>query len=162
MAKGILRDWSAIAILGTAGAALCCLPLIGDAASATGPAHRCRPADSQPQPGAPQIDCPAPPNPFDVTPFFSADASVEAKALAGPSWDSWAWATFAALNWPAVHGADRATYPSGFERGVPDLGASFAAAANDQVLVWETFKEKRELFQLVKTDPAHQMNRYSR
>jgi hypothetical protein len=164
VAKRIPRNWRVITVLGTAGAALGlgCLPLLGGGASATGAADRCRPAASLPQPGAPQIDCPAPPNPFDVTPFFSADASVKARASAGPTWDSWAWASFAAFNWPAARGTDRVAYPTGYERGVPDRRSSFAGAANDDVLVWETFKEKRELFQPVDTDPAHKVNRTSR
>jgi len=40
-----------------------------------------------------------------------------------------AWATFAALNWPAAKAQDSTTYPTGFERGVPDLRSSFAAAS---------------------------------
>lgn len=169
MAKRILRNWSAIA-LGTAGMVLGLgwVFLVGgvgaDAPSAGRPggaAGPCRPSDTLPDPAAPQLGCPAPPNTFDVSSFFAADSPPAVQAQAGPTFDSWAWATFAALNWPA-RGADRRTFPTGFERGVPDLGRSFAAAAHDDVLVWETFKEKRELFQPVQTDPAHQVNRNSR
>jgi hypothetical protein len=165
VAKRTLRNWSAIAVAGTAGMVLGLgsVSLLGGSASGgtAGPTSRCRPADSLPLPGAPQIDCPAPPNPFDVAPFFAADASAQARAQAGPTFDSWAWATFAALNWPAKRSTNPTTYPTGFERGVPDLGTSFAAADDDDVLVWETFKEKRELFQPLKTDPAHKVNRNS-
>lgn len=166
MAKRILRISSVIVVLGL-GLGLCCVLLIAvDGASAKLPNStlRCRPADRLPDPAAPQLECPAPPNTFDVSPFFSADAPPERRAQAGPTWDSWAWATFAALNWPAEEkkaGADRTTYPTRFERGVPDLKTSFAAAANHDVLVWETFKEKRELFQPVTTAPPYQVNRTS-
>jgi len=52
-------------------------------------------------------------------------------------WDCLAWSSFAAVNWPA-----------GERRGFPDLGpgVSFKTAANDAEAVWETFKEKREIF----------------
>lgn len=104
----------------------------------------CRAADELPDPKQPEVDCPAPPNTFDVSPFFSADASAEQKALAGPTYDAWAWATFAAMNWPAKEDPGQ---PTGYQRGVPDPDKSFAEAASTDVLVWETFKEKRELFQ---------------
>ncbi len=167
MAKRTLRTSSVIVVLGL-GLGLCSVLLIavgGASAKPPGPApHACLPSDRLPDPAAPQIDCPAPPNTFDVSSFFAADASAPAKAQVGPTFDSWAWATFAALNWPAEEKkakSDRTTYPTGFERGVPDLETSFAAAADDDVLVWETFKEKRELFQPVTTAPPYQVNRTS-
>lgn len=169
VSKPILRNWSPIALGASALVlGLGCLSLAGRAAPGTAPGGSpghpggalrgpCRVASSLPDPAAPQIDCEAPPNTFDVSSFFAADASAPAKALAGPTFDSWAWSTFAALNWPAKRGA----YPTGFERGVPDPGASFAGAKGSDVLVWETFKEKRELFQPVATLPAHKVNRQS-
>jgi len=107
---------------------------------------------------APDLDCPAPPNSFDLTRYFSADSSPKQKALAGPTWDTWAWASFAAMNWPAK--AD-ASQPTGFVRGVPDTTKSFAGAASDDVLVWETFKEKRELFQPTDTQPPSKVTQAS-
>ena len=59
------------------------------------------------------------------------------------AWDLFAWNTFAALNWPAD--------PS--RRGFPSStsGATFLKAKSGQETVWESFKEKRELFQ---ADPS--------
>jgi hypothetical protein len=130
-------------------AALALIPIhaqvTSDAADA-GPASPCRPAKALPDPAAPDLDCPAPPNTFDGTRFFSANASPEVKAEAGPTYDSWAWASFAAMNWPAEWRGVSEELPTGFERGVPSGEESFADAAADRVAVWETFKEKRELF----------------
>lgn len=167
MSKRILSWWSAaaIAVAAVAAMAVGALPRAdegaGDAGSREAPAG-CRPASELPDPAAPQLDCPAPPNTFDVSRFFSADASAGAKKEAGPTYDAWAWSTFAALNWPAQADDGSETYPTGFRRGVPDLGASFTRAAADEVLVWETFKEKRELFQPEDTPKASRANRNSR
>ncbi len=76
--------------------------------------------------GALQLGCPAFPN---TTP--------EAQ----PQWDTFAWNSFIAANWPAVDPA-----ANNEQRGFPDLSQSFATAGNDALLVWETFKEKREVF----------------
>lgn len=53
-------------------------------------------------------------------------------------WDLFAWNSFAALNWPAD--------PK--RRGFPDLaeGVTFLGAASGTETVWESFKEKREVF----------------
>ena len=67
-------------------------------------------------------------------------------ACLGQAWDAWAWSSFAALNWPALASSDAGNYPSGFVRGVPDTSKAFRTAASTDVSVWETFKEKRELF----------------
>lgn len=58
-----------------------------------------------------------------------------------PGWDVFAWNSFVAANWPALVPAQHSD-----QRGFPDLGKSFAAAAPGDLLVWETFKEKREVF----------------
>ncbi len=88
--------------------------------------------------GTPELNCAAPPDTFTTA------------GLAGPAnanaWDAWAWSSFAALNWPALAAPEGTNYPSGFVRGVPDLTKSFATALSGDVAVWETFKEKRELF----------------
>lgn len=92
------------------------------------------------QPGNPvaSLDCPVPPDTFPTTALVGA--------ANGKAWDAWAWSSFAALNWPALASADASTYPSGFVRGVPDTTKSFATAQPEDVAVWETFKEKREIF----------------
>jgi hypothetical protein len=79
-------------------------------------------------PGVLCLDTPAPP---DTVP------------VAQPDWDVFAWNTFIALNWPALE-----VVPNKY-RGVPDLthpSKSFVMAANSDPAVWETFKEKREIF----------------
>src|SRR3954452_12587719 len=57
-----------------------------------------------------------------------------------PDWDYFAWNTFVALNWPALEVVPNRA------RGVPDLTKDFATASNSDLGVWETFKEKREIF----------------
>lgn len=98
-------------------------------------------------PGTPDLGCSAPPETFTTTPLTGI-------AL-GQAWDAWAWSTFAALNWPALAGSGTA-YPTGFVRGVPDTTKSFVAAQSTDVTVWETFKEKRELFNPAATAGAWQ------
>ncbi len=56
-------------------------------------------------------------------------------------WDMFSWQTFVALNWPAV----QPDSTNGYLRGFPDTGKSFGDEASEAV-VWETFKEKREMF----------------
>ncbi len=73
-----------------------------------------------------ELGCPALPNTF---------------PQAQPDWDYFAWNSFIALNWPAL---DAATNNN--QRGFPDLTKSFADAAHDDETVWESFKEKREVF----------------
>ena len=140
--------WPRIAVTLTLGAFLALVSFpnrLTPQATTTTP---CRPAATLPDPQAPTLDCAAPPNTFDVSGFFASDATAEAKAAAGPTWDSWAWASFAAMNWPVKTAASQ---PTGFERGVPDTAKSFKGAQSTDVLVWETLKEKRELFQPTST-----------
>jgi hypothetical protein len=68
---------------------------------------------------------------------------LAAMASAGPTFDAWAWSSFAAYNWPAQPAPAQ---PTTYLRGVPNLQTSFAGAQPSDVLVWETFKEKREVF----------------
>jgi hypothetical protein len=103
----------------------------------------CRASTVAPSSSAPDLDCAAPPTTFDVSTFFGTNATSAAMLTAGPTFDAWAWESFAAYNWPAK--ADTAQ-PTGFVRGIPDVSASFTAATGTQVVVWETFKEKREVF----------------
>lgn len=104
---------------------------------------KCLPSTSLPDPDGPDLDCPAPPNTFDVSSFFASNASLSAMQQAGPTWDAWAWASFAAMNWPAQVDT---TQPTGYLRGVPSGTSTFKSARSFDVTVWETFKEKRELF----------------
>jgi len=95
--------------------------------------------------GQPDLACTAPPSTFATTALSMTCGSGSALCL-GQAWDAWAWSSFAALNWPALASGDAASYPSGFVRGVPDTTQAFSTAASTDVSVWETFKEKRELF----------------
>jgi len=98
-------------------------------------------------PGTPDLGCLAPPQTFSAAPLNGTSL--------GQAWDAWAWSTFAALNWPALAGTG-AAYPSGFVRGVPDASRSFVTAQSTDVTVWETFKEKRELFNQTATAASWQ------
>ncbi len=109
--------WSVLAALGAT------FGLIGISAAQQQPV--CTPQQPLQMPGVLCLDTPAPP---DTVP------------VAQPDWDVFAWNTFIALNWPALE-----VVPNNF-RGVPDLTKSFATAANSDLAVWETFKEKREIF----------------
>ena len=88
--------------------------------------------------GTPDLSCMAPPNTFPT-------GGLNGLAN-GHAWDAWAWSSFAALNWPALKVPPSKIYPSGYVRGIPDKNKSFATARSQDVAVWETFKEKRELF----------------
>ncbi|MCG8459226.1 MAG: hypothetical protein MI919_23360, partial [Holophagales bacterium] len=76
-------------------------------------------------------------NPLDPQP---SDGQSDGNAYL--DYDLWAWNSFVALNWPAVIPSSA----NGYQRGFPDLSASFAGASHDRLTVWETFKEKREVF----------------
>ena len=95
--------------------------------------------------GQPDLACAAPPSTFATADLSMNCVSTSALCL-GKAWDAWAWSSFAALNWPALASSDAGNYPSGFVRGVPDTSKAFGTAASTDVSVWETFKEKRELF----------------
>ncbi|HUP63030.1 MAG TPA: hypothetical protein VNA69_21740 [Thermoanaerobaculia bacterium] len=116
----------------------------------------CRDSTTAPDPNNPELDCAAPPTTFDVSSFFGSTPTNPAQA--GPTFDSWAWASFAAMNWPAEAAAGQ---PTGYLRGIPDLDASFTNAGNTDVLVWETFKEKREVFNDTVTASGWQQLTYS-
>jgi hypothetical protein len=93
--------------------------------------------------GQPDLVCAAPPSTFATVDLSKNCASA---LCLGKAWDAWAWSSFAALNWPALVSSDAGNYPSGFVRGVPDTSKAFRTAQSADVSVWETFKEKRELF----------------
>jgi hypothetical protein len=72
--------------------------------------------------------------------YLDTPASPDTIPVTQPDWDFFAWNSFIALNWPALE-----VFPNRY-RGVPDLSKRFATAANSDLAVWETFKEKREIF----------------
>ena len=81
----------------------------------------------------PSIACPVLPD----APYIAVPVNAPLQAT---TYEDWAWKSFVAVNWPAI------TTPTPPPRGVPDLTKAFATAANDTPGVWETWKEKRELF----------------
>jgi len=96
--------------------------------------------------GQPNLVCTAPPSTFATVDLSTNCVSTMSPLCLGQAWDAWAWSSFAALNWPALASSDAGNYPSGFVRGVPDTSKAFRTAQPTDVSVWETFKEKRELF----------------
>lgn len=95
--------------------------------------------------GQPDLTCAAPPSTFATTSLTTNCASGSGTCM-GTAFDAWAWSSFAALNWPALASNDSTNYPSGFVRGVPDTNKAFRTTHANDVGVWETFKEKREMF----------------
>lgn len=79
------------------------------------------------------LNCPEMP-----TPLFSTPAD----------YNIFAWNSFIAASWPAL---DPSSHNN--QRGFPDTTASFAGASSTDELVWETWKEKREIF--VYNEPAN-------
>lgn len=110
----------------------------------TGPAV----SNCAPLRGQVDLDCPAPPSTFSTTGLQGTQF--------GQAWDAWAWSSFAAMNWPALAAPGNLSFPTGFVRGVPDVNKSFVRAQSRDVTVWETFKEKRELFNDTATPQAWQ------
>lgn len=122
---------------------------------ATGPVGVLAPCVDVPSTSAPDLGCSAPPNTFAFQPFLDGTA-IQQKQL-GPTVDAWAWAAFAAMNWPATLTSDIVTYPTGYVRGFPNPALTFTGAQSSDVVVWETFKEKREVFNnVVKPDLTSQ------
>ncbi|MEM8963930.1 MAG: hypothetical protein AAGD38_20770, partial [Acidobacteriota bacterium] len=78
-----------------------------------------------------QLDCPA-------LPTTIANGTMTSGVL---DYDLWAWNSFIALNWPALDPASNNN-----QRGFPDTDKSFATAKSTDLTVWETYKEKREVF----------------
>ncbi|GAB5522488.1 MAG: hypothetical protein Roseis2KO_03600 [Roseivirga sp.] len=72
-------------------------------------------------------------------------APPNTNVSAQPDFDILAWNSFIALNWPAVMPDE----DNGYLRGIPDISKSFTNAQPGDLLVWETFKEKREIFNQV-------------
>ncbi len=85
--------------------------------------------------------------------YLDTPAPPDTVPVAQPDFDYFAWNSFIALNWPALE-----VVPNKY-RGVPDLSKSFAYAQNSDLAVWETFKEKREVFNHPNT--AGQLTWYS-
>ena len=94
--------------------------------------------------GVLQLNCPIVPNP---TPTDNLPADYLAHHnINSPEFgmDHFAWNTFIAMNWPAMGPSGG----GGTTRGIPDMTRSFKDAQYDDVTVWETLKEKREVFYL--------------
>ncbi len=106
-------------------------PRPSDEAAAIAPTYGCLPDG-----GALQIQFPSGEAPIVCPSFPNTTPSAQ------PQWDYFAWNSFIAANWPAL---DPATNNN--QRGFPDLTKNFTTAGPGDLLVWETFKEKRELFQ---------------
>ena len=83
--------------------------------------------------GVLQLDCPVPPNTSPVSNKY-------------PDFNMayFAWNSFVALNWPSA--AQDQSDGSKEPRGIPNLMGNFQNVANDELVVWETYKEKREVF----------------
>lgn len=77
-------------------------------------------------------------------PVVITDEDFDNKTPNLYAWDIFAWKTFAAMNWPAIEPTEH----NGYLRGFPDLDQSFADIQGGEAgpLVWETLKEKREMF----------------
>lgn len=93
------------------------------------------------EPHAGQAITPQPRVPCDLTKLDSAEARAEHYRFA--------WNTFLAISWPAASPES--------QRGVPDTGKYLGAA--NTTPVWDTWKEKRELYRVVPSpeDPAKGM-----
>lgn len=97
----------------------------------------------------PGLNCAALPNTTAVgqwvdvtgTPLSPQPANGQAATNAYLDYDLWAWNSFVAMNWPAL---DPATNNN--QRGFPDQTKSFSGAQPADTAVWETYKEKREVF----------------
>ena len=98
---------------------------------------------------APALGCSALPNTTAVgewvdstgTALSPQPANGQTAANAYLDYDLWAWNSFAAMNWPALDPAANNNM-----RGFPDPNQSFVAAKSTDTTVWETYKEKREVF----------------
>ena len=55
-------------------------------------------------------------------------------------YDIWAWNSFIAMNWPVKKESGNVV------RGIPSSSSSFSTAASNELTVWESLKEKREIF----------------
>ena len=96
--------------------------------------------------GVLQMNCPQMPN---TTPWKNTlAANSDPKSSYGMS--HFAWNSFIALNWPAKepgrHNRPAVLSPNLATRGIPDTTKTFADARPSDLAVWETFKEKREIF----------------
>jgi hypothetical protein len=119
-----------------------------------GPAQKAA-AKKPPAAKAPAAKAPAlPVVVYSLTQMALPDTSSLPLALPLPDpyvWDKFAWQSFIAMNWPAIQPDEG----NGYVRGWPDNGRNFVCAGtpgtgtldlSENALVWETFKEKREVF----------------
>ncbi len=110
--------------------------------------------DNVKQPVTLELNCPALPN----TIAGGKMVTDPVNNLEYLDYDIFAWNSFIAMNWPAEVPSES----NGWRRGFPDTSKSFAKAAPDALAVWETLKEKREVFLadpftgVITTDPQPQ------
>jgi hypothetical protein len=98
----------------------------------------------------PTLDCAALPNTSAIGQWTdSAGTALSPQPSSGQTtpnayldYDLWAWNSFVAMNWPAIVPSAANNY----SRGMPDQTKSFAGASSTDLTVWETYKEKREVF----------------
>ncbi len=75
-------------------------------------------------------------------------APPDTVARLQPDWDLFSWNTFVAMNWPATLPQMKNKY----QRGFPNIHEDFASysckdnSCDEHPVVWETYKEKREMF----------------
>ena len=117
---------------------------LGDGASLSGPGYDCAIIDKDTRTlgGAlcePLIKCGAATTKGDVL-NFNCPALPNPILSTTPDFDTFAWNTFIAANWPAIE-PDKGNKNL---RGQPNQSLAFAT--NNKLRVWETWKEKRELF----------------
>ena len=97
--------------------------------------------------GVLQMNCPYLPN---TTPWNNRRDATREDQSHGYGMTHFAWNSFMALNWPAKgpsrHGRPASAVSSLPTRGIPDTTKSFKKARPTDLAVWETFKEKREVF----------------
>ena len=129
MSKARAVPWLAVALILAAACTAAILPNVSETDTAGGVLDTIACGSN----GATlQLDCPAPPN-------TTADGNFDSYGVL--DWDIFAWNSFIAMNWPALHPTENNN-----QRGLPDLSQSFADAEPSDLAVWETYKEKREVF----------------
>ena len=72
---------------------------------------------------------------------LDSPALPETELVHQPDFDFFAWNSFIAMFWPALDPGQNNN-----QRGFPDLSKTFIDADSTTMAVWETFKEKREVF----------------
>lgn len=102
------------------------------------------------KPTKPDVELELDPATNNLTVDLNTSAPPNTTPKAQPDFDFFAWNTFIALNWPAV----KPESANNFQRGIPDTKQKFIDGKNNTLTVWETFKEKREVFNQDGKDPG--------